>query len=350
MNTLLSFLFAGLFCLTFPADLRALTGMPDANWDRASALANIRQINTRTVLKPLYELVQTGTGSDLVDALSSIEQDSALPDPVKDFLLFTFAVGLGDLDEDMVNPEVVRFLAAYKIKTWVPHMDHPRMNVPLYNVGAATAGVRSRWARQKAAVEAQDLLEVQASRWISAYLEANHTERMGFADALEHASVEQLDDLGWEVLKQLGNEPELTLITAKAGRMSGDVELLRQVALMGDGPELSTALAIISPALGDTEAVELLHDVLSTGSTVQAALTIAHLGPGRLHDPALVNLLFDTLVDQNLGAAAALVLGSSRDPLIVDRLRVIASGKSDLSQQRARLAISTLHTDRGAER
>jgi hypothetical protein len=340
-----------LLCLSLSPNTHGQSVMPKANWDRSLALSVVRQVDTRAVLKPLFQMVQTGRDSELLDALLSIEQDPKMPGPVKDFLIYTFAVGLGDLDADIGNPEVLHFLGTYEVKTRVSHIDHPRMNVPLYNVQAATAGVHSRWAKKRASIQAQELWEGQTAQWISAYLKANNTERMGFVDTLDFASPEQINDLGWTALKHLDERPELTLITARAGVASRDFKLLQQAILQGGGPELSRALAIISPELSDDEAVGLLSEVLYSGSAVsaKAALAIAQLAPDRLDNPEVVNILFNTLASQSLGAAAALVLGSSQDPEIQARLKEIASEKGGLSQQRARLAISTRHANRGME-
>jgi len=351
MKTAMTFLITGLFCLVFSPTLHAQSAMPAANWDRSLALSVVRQSVTRAELKSLFELVRTGSNSELLGSLSLIEQDPATPGPVKDFLMYTFAVGLGDLDADVVNQEVLRFLDTYEVKTRVSHLDHPRMNVPLYNVQAATAGVRSRWDRQKASVRAQELWEGQTAQWISAYLEANHTERMGFVDALDFATAEQIDELGWTALEHLDERPGLTLIIARAGVASRDIRLLHQAVLRGSGPELSKALAIISPELSDDAAAELLSNVLYSAPTVNAtaALAISLLAPGRLHNPEVSNMLFSNLESRNLGAAAALVLGASQDPEIQARLRAIASEKDGLSQQRAHLAISTRQLEREME-
>ena len=203
MKSIISFLFTGLFCLPFSPNLKAQSAVPEVNWDRSLALSAVHQVDTRAVLKPLFQMARTGSDSELLDALSSIEQDPAMLSPVKDFLMFTFAIGLSDLDANTVGLDVLHFLANYEVKTRVSHIDHPRMDVPLFNVRAATVGVRSRWDRQQATIRAEDLLQEQTAQWISAYLAANHAERMGFVDALGFASTEQLNQLGWSALAHL---------------------------------------------------------------------------------------------------------------------------------------------------
>jgi hypothetical protein len=88
---------------------------------------------------------------------------------------------------------------------------------------------------------------------------------------------------------------------------------------------------------------------LQSGSETKAALAIAQLAPTLLDEPAVRKMLFSTLADRNLGAAAAMVLGASPDPGIQAQLSEIASNKKGLARQRAALAISTGQADRGAE-
>jgi hypothetical protein len=224
------------------------------------------------------------------------------------------------------------------------------MDVPLFNVRAATAGVQNRWDRQQAFGLAEGLLQTQPQQWIPAYIKASPIERMGFVDAMDYASAGQLNQLGRSALEQLDGQPELTVVAARAGMGSGDSELLRQAISRGDGPGLSWALADASIQLGDEEAADLLNAVLHSGSAKRSALAIAQLAPGRLDNPAVADMLFDTLDDRNLGAAAAMVLGASQDQDIQVRLKEIASGNDGLSQQRAELAISTQQPDRGVEK
>lgn len=350
MKTAMNFLLTGLFCLVFSPTLTAQPANPTENWNRSLALSVVHEADTMALLKPLVQMTRSGNDSELLEALSSIERDSAMPGPLKDFVIFTYATGLGDLDANTVNPAVLQFLATYEVKTMVSHIDHPRMDVPLFNVRAATAGVQNRWDRQQASMLAEGLLQAQPEQWISAYLTASPVERMGFVDAIDFAPTEQLNQLGWSAMARLEEQPELTVVAARAGMASGDLELLQQAISRGDGPGLSRALADVSLELSDDEAADLLNAVLRSGSASRSALAISQLAPGRLDHSVMAAMLFDTLDDRNFGAAAALVLGASQDPKIQARLKEIASGKDGLSQQRARLAISTRHADRGVEK
>jgi ATP phosphoribosyltransferase regulatory subunit HisZ len=106
---------------------------------------------------------------------------------------------------------------------------------------------------------------------------------------------------------------------------------------------------MVSEKMDDAHVVLLLNHTLNQASDSRASLAIAHLAPTRLEDPAIREMMFNTLADQNLGAAAALVLSASPDPEIQSRLREIASEKDGLAQHRAALALSVRRAGGGAE-
>jgi hypothetical protein len=339
-----------LFCLVPVLNLNARPVLQEPNWDRSTALQTISRTETKAALKPLYQLARSGNNEELLGKLTAIGQDSGMPVPAREFLLFRFTLGLSDLDVNAVSPEVLDFLSAYEVRTLVAHDDHPGMAVPLFNVPAAAAGVRNRWNRQLAAARAEELFGKSSDQWISSYLAAGPAERRGFVDALDFATDEQLRRLGWASLPRLEKRPELTLVTARAGMDSGDLELLRQSISRGDGPDLPRILEAASRKLSAKEGRELLDHSLRLGSDTKAALAIAQLAPARLADSAVREMLFSTLEDRDLGAAAALVLGASADPEIQARLNEIASKKDGLASQRAALAVSAGKAEVGAER
>ncbi len=130
---------------------------------------------------------------------------------------------------------------------------------------------------------------------------------------------------------------------------SSDFELLQQSISRGDGPGLSRVLEAASRELSAEENINLLEHSLQLGSDTKAALAIAQLAPKLLDEPAVRKMLFNTLADRNLGAAAALVLGASSDLEIQAQLSEIASKKEGLARQRAALAIRTGRADREAQ-
>jgi len=329
-----------LTCLIPCLPLHSQPTLPEPNWDRAVALQTVRETDTKAILKSLYQMARSGRNGELMDSLSAIGEDPGMPGPTKDYLVFSFTLGLSDLDANAVNHQVLNFLSTYKARTLVAHDEHPAMAVPLFNIRAAASGVRNRWDRQQASVRAEILLPEPPDQWLVSYLAANPVERRGFVDALEFATPGQLHSLGGAALDHLDEKPELTLITARAGLDSGDLELLRQSISRGGGPDLPGILKAASTRLSDKESIDLLIHSLQFGSDSSAALAIAQLAPAQLDKPEVRDLLFSTLQDRGLGASAALVLGASPDPEIQDRLRKIASDQGGLAAQRAALAIS----------
>jgi len=129
------------FCLVTSLNLDAQRMMPEPNWDRALAVQTIRKTDTQAILKPLFQMALAGRNEELLYSLSAIRQDPGIPNPTRDYLVFSFALGLSDLDANAVSPEVMDFLSTYEALTLVAHDDHPAMAVPLFNIRAATAGV-----------------------------------------------------------------------------------------------------------------------------------------------------------------------------------------------------------------
>jgi len=346
MKTVNSRILALSICLSPWLALQAQHEMPEPNWDRGLALKIVQQTETKTTLKPLFHKARNGENKELLAALSALQQDPVFLAPATDYLLFRFTLGLGDLDPDSVNMEILGFLSSYEAGALVAHDEHPRMGVPLFNIQAAAAGVRHGWDRQIARQDALNLMQGPADQWLSSYLSAGPAARRGFADALGFASAEQLRVLGNVALTRLDSSPELTVIAARAGLESGDFELLRQSILRGSSDQLPGILNAASRQLSTEQNIRLLEHALQQGSDTTAALAIAQLAPLHLDEPEVREMLFGTLANRNLGAAAALTLGASADPEIHDRLKSIASNQKGLAQQRASLAISTRQAGR----
>jgi hypothetical protein len=349
MNASINRRYFALLLLHFAWAVVAQADVPAPNWDRALAMQTIDRADSEDRLKSLYQMAREGSSTELLGSLLAIEQDPAMPAPARDYLVFRFAVGLSDFDPNSVAPEVLEYLSSYKTHTLVSHDEHPDMAVPLFNIPAAAAGVRIHWQRQQAAAQAGKLLRGPANSWVSAYLMQDQTGRRGFEDTLDFASAAELSELGRAALARLDERPELTLITARAGLRSGDTHLLRQAIARGGGPDLSQALRAAARKLNAEESIGLLELSLRQGSDGKAALAIAHLASVRLDEPAVRELLFSTLANRNLGAAAALVLGGSPDPAVQDRLSHIASHGSGLAKARAALAIESHRAEREAE-
>ena len=321
MKVLATRLFATLLILVSSHAMGAEPARPEVNWDRAAAGQTIREADTRATLGPLFRLARSGENRELLKSLSGLAGNDELPAPARDYLIFKFTLGLGDLDANAVNGRVLEYLLSYEAATWVAHEENPRRAVPLYNVRAAAAGLRNSWDRQLAATRAENLLSAASDVWVNSYLEAGTASRRGFVDAMGFASGDQLHKLGNSALAQLDGHPELTLVAARAGLDSGDQEMLRQAIAGGDGPDLSRVLKTAASRLDAEETLRLLKFTIGLGSGKKAALAIAHLAPGRIGDSAVQDLLFRTLPDRELGTAAAMVLSAAEEPQVQVRMK-----------------------------
>lgn len=320
---------------------------PQPNWDRALAAETAQSINPNHVLKSLYQSARAGDSRQVLDTLLAIEQNEDWPVPAREYTIWSFTINLADLEANTVSLEVLDYLAAYEPRTLVAHDDRDSVGVPLFNIRSAAAGVRNSWARQRGGGTAEILLQNDPVLWINAYLEAGPAERRGFTDTLDFASDEQLDALARSALERLAGHPGLTAIAGKSALILGDRDLLQHTLALGSGPALHRLLKTASRSLDAEDNQALLFQAIRHGPDKKAGLAIALLAPALLEDLAVREKMFEILENRNLGSSAALVLGSSADPEIRERLNTLAAGKEGLASQRASLAIGA--GDQGME-
>ena len=321
--------------------------MPEPNWSRGEALHAAAQVDANVVLKPLYRMAREGQNERLLESLAEIEQRSEWPIPAREYLLHVFATGLADLEREAVGQAVLDYLASYESRAWVPHEDRPGVGVPLFNIRAAAAGSISEWARQSAALEAAALFTDGSANWLDAYLESDAPGRRGYIDALQNATRDQLDDLGSGALHRLPAEPSLTAVSTRIALTLGDTDLFRQSLVSGTGQALAPALREASRVFGDDEILAIIAHAIDYAPPGTAALAMAELARPRLGQSVFEELLFDTLDNATLGAAAALLLSSSGDPLIRARLERLALRDNGLSARRAEVALRAVTENEG---
>jgi hypothetical protein len=335
-----------LTCLSAQAEL----ALPEPNWDLQEARAAASQVDALAAVKPLFELARTGRDDELLRALAAVENRGEWPEPAREYVLLTFALGLADLPPGAVGPDVLAWLTAHEPRTLVPHDDHPLAGVPLYGIRPAAAGVAHAWERQAAAVEAGRLLERGAEAWIAAYLGAAPPRQRGFVDALDQANPEQLRLLADQSLQTLPAEPELTAVAARAGILLSDPAVFQSAVTSGAGPGVAAALRSGAPAFDEIERAEVLRHAIAHAPPVNASLAIAELAPALLHQAETAELMFAKLGDPEIGAAAALALAASKDPLVMRRLNHLAKDGAGLQAARAAIAVESSRTDMGGAR
>jgi hypothetical protein len=320
---------------------QADTIFPAPNWTLQGARAAAARIDTSAAVRPLFELARAGRDDALLESLADVASRAEWPQPAREHVLYTFAAGLADLAPDTVGAEVMDWLLAYDSQTLVPHDDHPAAGTPLYRVSAAAAGSLNSWERQAAAAESARLLRRGALAWLDTYMAAGPARRLGLMDALDQAEPEQLSRLADSALERLPAEPGFTPVAARAGILLRQPAILRHAVAMGGGPGLASELRSAAQALDELERAAVLGHAVKNAPAANAALAIAELGPGLLHQPEITELLFVKLSDPEIGSAAALALSASRDPQVRDRLNALARGGSGLDARRAAIAVET---------
>ncbi len=322
------------------------------NWDRTLAVETAHQQSLVPELQQLFQLARSGQDALLVQSLNAIEQDSNLPVPVREQALFRFAVGLADLDPDSVGPAVLQHLLNYQPRVIVSHEELDTMGVPLFNIRAATHGVRNSWARRKAENRAQRFSSEQTGQWIDSYLASSPQERKGFVDALDYASDAELMNLSKASLVRLSDHPELTTVAGKSALLMRDSQALEHLLVTGRGPQLSGILAAAVEKFSEEEIATLHQTAIRSAPPESAALAIAHLSPALGNHAGTRKLLIDLLRHPELGSAAALALAGYSDPEIKAVLLALTASEDPLAASRASLALELSTNGRvgGAQR
>jgi hypothetical protein len=333
--------FCACFALTCCQIAQADSAFPAPNWTVQEARTAAALIDTPAAVRPLFELARAGRDDALLESLAEVANRDGWTQPAREQVLYTFAAGLADLAPNTVGAEVMDWLLAYESRTLVPHDDHPAAGVPLYRVSAAAAGSLNAWERQTAAAQSAHLLGRGAEAWLEVYLAAGPARRMGLMDALEQAEPEQLSLLADTVLERLPAEPGLTQVAARAGVLLREPVILGQAVAAGGGPGLAPELRTAARAFDELERADVLRHAVKNAPPANAALAIAELAPGLLHQPEVTEFLFAKLGDLEIGSAAALALSASKNPQVRDRLNDLARGGAGLEASRAAIALGT---------
>jgi hypothetical protein len=336
-------------CLLHWQQVYGQSDFPQPNWDRAIAVNTAKSINTNNVLRALYQSSRAGDSRQVMEILLAVERNDNWPVPAREYTIWAFTIGLSDMAVNSVSTEVLDYLSAYRPRTLVAHDDRDSVGVPLYNISAAAAGVYNSWARQRGADRAEALLQSDPDEWTDAFLRAGPAARKGFSDTLQFASDQQLNTLVPYAIKHLTEHPELTAVAGQSALILADLNLLQQTLALGSGPELHRILQAASQVLDVEEKKILLFQTIHQGPDRMAGLAIAQLAPALLNDPVVQEKMFEMLENRELGSSAALILGSSKDSKIRERLRRTAVANNGLASQRASLAIATERHKRNRE-
>jgi hypothetical protein len=328
-----------LVVLLLPA-AQADHGLSEPTWTTDQVRRALGATETRESLRPLLDLARSGEHSLLLDELRSLAADETHALPVRERLLFEFAVSLSDLDSRAASPGVLAFLLAYEPRVLVPHEDAPKLGSPLYNIRGAAAGAVHDWERQEVVTTAMEAAVAEPGSWLAAWLASDPAQGQGYLDSLAFLPQPTLRKLAERAAAGLSGEPALTPVVSRSAVLLADSALLQSLVANGRGPDIAPALKSANMLLDESERLGLLNDALLNAPAANAALVVAEFAPGLLHQPEAAALLFGLLGHPDLGASAALALSRSPDVGIHERLAELAAEGKGLESRRAALAES----------
>ena len=334
--TLLALLLASSSALADP--------MTPPNDTRARAMQSISQADTTPRLAELYRLARSGDDTALLLQLESQASRDDLPAAARDYILYTFAISLGDLEAGSVGPVVFQYLESTSPRVRVPHPDHPRVGVPLFNIPAAASGSRTRWHYDEARASGQRLLALGSTQWLTAYLDESPAGRQGMLDGLANATATQTRQVGEQALAGTNKRDERTEVATRSALMLQDPDMLRFAILNGRGPALTAAIRDMHDLLTPLEVVDLAAEASTDAPPATAALIFAESTDRLAGEVEMSELLFSTLPNPELGGAAALALARNPNPEVRARLQAIADDGDSLPARRAQLALGLLAT------
>lgn len=331
-----------------PGDADGRDGPRAPNWDTTLAMQTADVPAVRSNLEDLFALLRNRDLATLQARLDAIISGGSLSQPVRESILFNFAVGLADFEA--VDEAILQRLRAVEPRVFVPHEERSSVGVPLFNIAGAAEGVYQLGLRREAWAQALQIMEGPPDGWLDAFLTASRAQRAGFAEALGEARAEALSGILAASLQRLASNPELTPIAGKSALLLGDEAALERVLRHGGGSELARILEAAGVTLAADDALSLLQFAVAEAPTANAALAIAQLYPALADRPEATALLLDSLANEDLGAAAALALAGADSAEAQAGLERVARHGDGPAAARARSALDVVGQRGGGPR
>jgi len=322
---------SAMLCFSLPAS--AEHRLPAPNWDRELAIETAAMGRDEHELNGWFGMLRSGRSAVLLSAIKEYCGSRLVSAPIRERQLFLFTQGLSDFPADMIPPDLLDVLEAYRPQTLVSHGEDASIAVPLFNVPAAATGVRHGIERQSGQLRSMQLLRSGPGAWIQGYLAASAQARAGFRAGLEGASGQQMETLKQAALQGLNEQPELFAVAATAALASADQSAIEYLALHGRDAQLAPMLRSSGGRLSQDGQAMLLLAAIESAPAENAALAIAVLAPRLYALPAVTDSLFDLLGDPALGSAAALALSRHPDPEVRQQLNRFAEGSDTVAKR-----------------
>lgn len=310
-------------------------------WERNEAWRASVSVDTQDRKDQLQQLLRARDDSGSIQLLQEISLEPGWPAPARERVIFEYVNELRKETPRIVGEEVIGYLTSYPSAVMVPHEDHPRAAVPMFNIRAAATGVVNEWSRQEAAFEGTTLIAANPTQLLRAYEdEKDFPRRRGLLDALDSASKDQLAAVSQAVLPEISLKPELIAIAHRAAIKSKDIHALTELAENGRGADMHRVFQDSAQLFDIEQNQTLLEAALRNPSRETASLAIAQFSSALKGNAATEQLLLQLLDDPKLGSSAALALALAPSEQALSSLEALANaGGEALFASRARLAL-----------
>lgn len=313
-------------------------------WEREHALRASVTPQNKVLADALMQGARTGDDRATLAQIQSVGSDPALPAPARERLLYEFVTELRREAPRAIGNEAMGYLKQYSSTVLVQDIDHPRMQVPLFNIRSAAAGLDNLWTRQESAARGARLLQTDARALVEAFAATNSVPvQQGLLDSLAGSAPAMRQSVAEAALAQMESKPGMAELVGEAALLNEDGDLLERLLRSGPTPGIHRLLREGATAFDTDRNARLLSAALDSGSGEVAALAIAELAPAVAgHGPSL-DRLFTELGQPETGSAAALALAGNPDPAVLTRLEAIVRDQAgSLAASRAQLALQMI--------
>ena len=327
--------------LLAPISAFSQAGTDPETWEKEEAWLASASVNTQEKRTRLQQLLRARDDTGSLQLLREIELEPDWPAPARERVIYEYVNELRKETPRIVGEEVIAYLTGYQSSVLVPHEDHPRAAVPMFNIRAAANGVVNEWSRQEAAFEGATLVATNPGQLLRAYEnEKEFPRRRGLLDALDSASQAQLVAVSQAVLPEISLKPELIAVAHRAAIRSKDIHALTELAENGRGADMHRVFRDSAELFSIEQNQSLLEAALRNPSRETASLAIAQFSAALKGNAATEQLLIQLLDDPKLGSSAALALALAPSEQALESLQAMANaGGETMFSSRARLAL-----------
>ena len=297
------------------------------------------ELEARSQAQRLLLMTSVLPSQAVLAELERFSDDRSIPLETREAALRQYVLSLRDEPPDAVNWQAAELLSRYRERALVSHSHSLQNAVPVHNVAAPARGTLNVWTRKLERSASELALANQDYSYFSS-LSANHMQVVaGAADALKHAPVQLLEPAIPHLIAAVTREPALAPIMLAAAANLSDPDLTAVALEYLEGADRFRTVLELDGIIGPDAARAWWLKSLDSGPDQAAA--IAALGRMAADDPDVSEELFTLMGDADLGAAAALALGKSQAPGLVDRAAELLKSDQPMLAARGRLMLQS---------